>query len=124
MAEKKIAKRQGQTTTGDTPDSIARALFDLENNVPELKKDLKPLQITDAKEVCVGVRFLHIYGLKIYFLFFWNQLIEFFYQGCHSKFIDTVLIQFDLKYELGGGKKAIVIYVPVPLLKQFHKVQQ
>ena len=68
--------------------------------------------------------FLHIYGLKIYFLFFWNQLIEFFYQGWHSKFIDTVLIQFDLKYELGGGKKAIVIYVPVPLLKQFHKVQQ
>jgi small subunit ribosomal protein S7e len=77
MAEKKIAKRQGQITTGDTPDSIAQALFDLENNVPELKKDLKPLQITDAKE-----------------------------------------------YELGGGKKAIVIYVPVPLLKQFHKVQQ
>jgi small subunit ribosomal protein S7e len=57
MADKKIAKRQGQSTSGDTPDSIARALYDLENNVPELKKDLKPLQITDAKEVCVRVSF-------------------------------------------------------------------
>ncbi|CAG8790222.1 1158_t:CDS:2, partial [Racocetra fulgida] len=64
-------------TTDETAKQIAQALFDLENNVPELKKDLKPLQITDAKE-----------------------------------------------YELGGGKKAIVIFVPVPTLKQFHKIQQ
>jgi len=26
--------------------------------------------------------------------------------------------------EVGGGKKAIVIFVPVPLLQQFHKAQQ
>jgi len=26
--------------------------------------------------------------------------------------------------EVGGGKKAIVIFVPVPLLQSFHKVQQ
>ncbi|RPB23871.1 ribosomal protein S7e [Terfezia boudieri ATCC MYA-4762] len=26
--------------------------------------------------------------------------------------------------EVGGGKKAIVIFIPVPLLQQFHKVQQ
>ncbi|CAG8476088.1 3241_t:CDS:2 [Funneliformis caledonium] len=76
MAEKKIAKKQGQATTEETPKLIAQALYDLENNVPELKTDLRPLQITDAKE-----------------------------------------------YELGGGKKAIVIFVPVPLLKQFQKVQ-
>jgi small subunit ribosomal protein S7e len=57
MSEKKIAKRQGQTTNGETPVSIARALYELENNVPELKKDLKPLQITDAKEVCVWSNF-------------------------------------------------------------------
>ena len=50
MAEKKIAKRQGQIST-ETANSIAQALYDLENNVPELRKDLKPLQITDAKEV-------------------------------------------------------------------------
>ncbi|RHZ82177.1 hypothetical protein Glove_113g39 [Diversispora epigaea] len=77
MSEKKIAKRSGTLTTDETAKQIAQALYDLENNVPELKKDLKPLQITDAKE-----------------------------------------------YELSGGKKAIVIFVPVPLLKQFHKVQQ
>jgi small subunit ribosomal protein S7e len=51
MADKKIAKRQGVIYT-DTANSIAQALYDLENNVPELKKDLKPLQISDAKEVC------------------------------------------------------------------------
>ncbi|CAI2181780.1 19127_t:CDS:2 [Funneliformis geosporum] len=76
MAEKKIAKKLGQITTEETPKLIAQALYDLENNVPELKTDLRPLQITDARE-----------------------------------------------YELGGGKKAIVIFVPVPLLKQFQKVQ-
>lgn len=51
MAEKKIAKRAGTLTTDETAKLIAQALYDLENNVPELKKDLKPLQITDAKEV-------------------------------------------------------------------------
>jgi len=28
------------------------------------------------------------------------------------------------EFEIGHGKKAIVIFVPVPLLQQFHKVQQ
>ena len=26
--------------------------------------------------------------------------------------------------EVGGGRKAIIIYVPFPQLKDFHKVQQ
>jgi len=65
MAEKKIAKRLGQTTTEETPTSIAQALLDLENNVPELKKDLKPLQISDAKEVCMVLNFINTF-----FLFF------------------------------------------------------
>jgi small subunit ribosomal protein S7e len=77
MADKKIAKRSGSLTTDETTEQIAQAIYDLENNVPELKKDLKILQITNAKEC-----------------------------------------------DLGGGKKAIVISVPVPLLKQYHKVQQ
>jgi small subunit ribosomal protein S7e len=54
---------------------IAQALIDLENNVPELKHELRPLQISAAKEV-----------------------------------------------DVRGGKKAIVIFVPVPQLKAFHKV--
>ena len=73
MAEKKIAKRQGQII-GETPDSIARAIFDLENNVPELKKDLKPLQITDAKEVFVGVGF--------FFTYLWLKNL-FYFSGIH-----------------------------------------
>jgi small subunit ribosomal protein S7e len=64
------------TPPDETERSIAQALIDLENNQPELKSDLRPLQISAAKEV-------------------------------------------DVK----GGKKAIVIFVPVPQVKAFRKVQ-
>ena len=60
----------------ETEVKVARALTDLENNVPELKAELHPLQISAAREV-----------------------------------------------DVRGGKKAIVIFVPVPQLKAFHKVQ-
>ncbi|KAI7867835.1 30S ribosomal protein S7e [Spinellus fusiger] len=75
MASNKIAK-----LSGASPDelelSVAHALLDLQNNVPELKKELAALQITGAKEV-----------------------------------------------ELGAGKKAIVIFVPIPAQKAFNRVQ-
>lgn len=57
--------------------TIAQALIDLESHVPELKSDLRPLQISAAKEV-------------------------------------------DVK----GGKKAYVVFVPMPQLKAYHKIQQ
>ena len=56
---------------------IAQALLDLETNVPDLKTELRSLQISAASEV-------------------------------------------DVK----GGKKAVVIFVPVPMAKAFHKIQQ
>ena len=61
----------------ETEISVAQALIDLENNVPELKNELRALQISAAREV-----------------------------------------------DVRGGKKAIVIFVPVPQLKAFRKVQQ
>ncbi|THH06801.1 hypothetical protein EW145_g3836 [Phellinidium pouzarii] len=64
------------STPDETETSVAQALIDLENNVPELKAELRPLQISAAREV-----------------------------------------------DVRGGKKAIVIFVPVPQLKAFHKVQ-
>jgi len=64
------------TQIDETETSVAQALIDLENNVPELKSDLRPLQISAAREV-----------------------------------------------DVRGGKKAIVIFVPVPQLKAFRKVQ-
>jgi len=73
----KIAKSAGSPPSNDIELQVAQALYDLETNVQELKKDLRPLQISAAKEV-----------------------------------------------DLSGGKKAIVIFVPVPLLKSFHKIQQ
>ncbi|KAG5461419.1 MAG: ribosomal protein S7e-domain-containing protein, partial [Olpidium bornovanus] len=74
-ARSKIANPAGQPID-EVETTVAQAIFDLEQNVPELRADLRPLHLTTAKEI-----------------------------------------------ELGGGKKAIVIFVPVPQLKQFHKVQ-
>lgn len=31
---------------------------------------------------------------------------------------------FRYQVEVGHGKKAIVVFVPVPLLQNFHKIQQ
>jgi small subunit ribosomal protein S7e len=61
----------------ETETLVAQSLIDLENNVPELKAELRPLQISAAREV-------------------------------------------DVK----GGKKAIVVFVPVPQVKAFRKIQQ
>ena len=61
----------------ETETAVAQALLDLENSVPDLKTELRPLQISAAREV-----------------------------------------------DVRGGKKAIVVFVPVPQLKAFHKVQQ
>ncbi|KAH8106145.1 ribosomal protein S7e-domain-containing protein [Cristinia sonorae] len=65
------------TSPDETETAVAQALIDLENGVPELKTELRPLQISAAREV-----------------------------------------------DVRGGKKAIIIFVPVPQLKAFHKVQQ
>ncbi|TFK43292.1 40S ribosomal protein S7 [Crucibulum laeve] len=75
----KILRTANAPTTApdEIETSVAQALIDLENNVPELKTELRALQISAAREV-----------------------------------------------DVRGGKKAIVIFVPVPQLKAFHKVQQ
>ncbi|KJA24633.1 hypothetical protein HYPSUDRAFT_86005 [Hypholoma sublateritium FD-334 SS-4] len=75
----KIQRTANAPTTppDETETSVAQALIDLENNVPELKTELRALQISAAREV-----------------------------------------------DVRGGKKAIVIFVPVPQLKAFHKIQQ
>ncbi len=66
-----------QTSPSEIETTVAQSLLDLEANVPELKAELRPLQISAAREV-------------------------------------------DVK----GGKKAIVVFVPMPQLKAFHKIQQ
>ena len=65
-----------QTPPDETEKAVAQALIDLENNMPDLKTELRALQISAAREV-------------------------------------------DVK----GGKKAIVVFVPVPFLKAFRKIQ-
>jgi Ribosomal protein S7e len=74
----KISRTANAPTTppDETETAVAQALLDLENSVPDLKTELRPLQISAAREV-----------------------------------------------DVRGGKKAIVVFVPVPQLKAFHKVQ-
>ena len=75
----KILRTANAPTTApeEIEKNVAQALIDLENNVPELKNDLRVLQFSAAREI-----------------------------------------------DVRGGKKAIVVFVPVPQLKAFHKVQQ
>ncbi|KAL4073795.1 40S ribosomal protein S7 [Scleroderma citrinum] len=78
VAHKVLRTANAPTAPPDeTETSVAQALLDLENNVPELKAELRSLHISAAREV-----------------------------------------------DVRGGKKAIVVFVPVPELKAFHKVQQ
>lgn len=65
-----------QSPPDETETSVAQALIELENNVPELKTELRPLQISAAREV-----------------------------------------------DVRGGKKAIVVFIPVPQQKAFQKIQ-
>lgn len=64
------------TPPDETEIKVAQAMIDLENNVPDLRTELRPLQFSATREI-----------------------------------------------DVGGGKKAIVIFVPVPQLKAFQKVQ-
>ncbi|ORX88371.1 hypothetical protein K493DRAFT_411044 [Basidiobolus meristosporus CBS 931.73] len=61
-ASNKIVKPAG-AAPDETELMVAQALFDLENNVPELKKELRPVQISAAKEVvhqlCVDSRVMY-----------------------------------------------------------------
>jgi small subunit ribosomal protein S7e len=77
--QNKIFRTANAPTTppDEVETSVAQALLDLEGAAPELKAELRPLQISAAREV-----------------------------------------------DVRGGKKAIVVFVPVPQLKAFHKVQQ
>jgi len=63
MASHKIAKKNG--TADELELSVAQALFDLENNVNDLKTELKPLQISSAKEVSLGSDFLKVGNQQI-----------------------------------------------------------
>ncbi|CAG8677932.1 3025_t:CDS:2 [Acaulospora morrowiae] len=108
MADKKIAKRPGSLTTDETTEQIAQAIYDLESNVAELKKDLKIFQITSAKEVCHCL-FCQPESCNA------MQSIP----GAINSLANNNLQHF-IKCEVVGGKKAIVISVPVPLLKQYQ----
>ncbi|KAI2813880.1 hypothetical protein CBS63078_5741 [Aspergillus niger] len=84
--------------------AIAGALFDLESNTQDLKATLRPLQFVSARE----------------------RRREFLNRGnCQHtrRFGEISNIHVDI-VEVGHGKKAVIIFVPVPLLQGFHKIQQ
>lgn len=94
MASYKIQKANGAAPADETELAVAQALVDLETSIPELRA----LAISSAKEV--NATFLIHIVL--------NEMINY---KCSQ-------------VELGAGKKALVIFVPVPQLKGFNKIQQ
>ncbi|MCJ1289329.1 40S ribosomal protein [Xylographa carneopallida] len=84
--------------------SIASAIYDLETNIADMKSALRPLQFVSAREV----RPIIFRARKT---------------PQPQKESDTDL-ENSTQLEVGHGKKAIVIFVPVALLGAFHKVQQ
>ncbi|KAG5455917.1 MAG: ribosomal protein S7e-domain-containing protein [Olpidium bornovanus] len=99
-ARSKIVKPAGQLVD-QTETAVAQAIFDLEQNVPELRADLRPLHLTAAKETVPLGTVLPV-----------------------SRAAPTKPAKlYRIQVELGGSKKAIVVFVPVPQFKQFHKVQ-
>nr|OQO17626.1 40S ribosomal protein S7 [Rachicladosporium sp. CCFEE 5018] len=74
--------------------NIATALHELETNIPDMRAALRPLQFVSARERRRALGGYH-------------KLTPGFSQ-----------------IEVGHGKKAIVIFVPVPLLQGWHRSQQ
>ncbi|KAH9828928.1 40S ribosomal protein S7 [Teratosphaeria destructans] len=75
--------------------NIATALYELESNIADMKAALRPLQFVSARE--------RSWALEISF---------------------NALTTRNLQIEVGHGRKAIVIFVPVPLLGGWHRSQQ
>ncbi|RUS18884.1 hypothetical protein BC937DRAFT_88216 [Endogone sp. FLAS-F59071] len=134
MASHKIAKPAG-VPADEIEQTVAQALFDLENNVSELKKELRPLQFSAAKEVSFFSMLAHLGKVERRKLPVGGSMGDgTFMRWAGKKRKKTNVSELDKphycfvitlqKIELGGGKKAIVIFVPVPLLKAFHKIQQ
>ncbi|KAK5733381.1 ribosomal protein S7A [Elasticomyces elasticus] len=80
--------------------NIATALYELETNIPDMKGALRPLQFVSAREVSSDI----------------------LYATTDDPEKDDLKGQWQI--EVGHGRKAIVIFVPVPLLVGWHRSQQ
>lgn len=65
-----------KTSADATELLVAQALLDLENNVADLKAELRPLQISAAREVDVKVCFYLLLGMNDFMVDFELDLIE------------------------------------------------
>lgn len=80
MASKILRSANAPKTSPDSIELlVGQALIDLENNVADLKAELRPLQISAAREVDVKVRYdgtspILNYGKDMYWGEFWNDL--------------------------------------------------
>lgn len=105
--------------------NISSALFDLESNTPDMKSALRPLQFTSAREVWSSRSSSSIACYRIATLSNCDGTnpVRLRPSWAHLS-IDLSLTPHHEQIEVSHGKKAIVIFVPVPLLQGFHKVQQ
>ncbi|KAK4079625.1 hypothetical protein Trihar35433_730 [Trichoderma harzianum] len=95
--------------------NIAQALFDLETNTADLKVALRPLQIVSARENGI-IDTLSLSRKKNILRDAPHGRSTIDFCGAGREAVQGI--------EVGHGKKAIVIFVPVPSLQGFHRVQQ
>ncbi|KXT17925.1 hypothetical protein AC579_5893 [Pseudocercospora musae] len=100
--------------------NIATALYELETNIPDMKAALRPLQFVSAREnACCRP----ISAKK-------KILVKMAKNTCtlitkrRWALGSFSLTPGFLQIEVGHGRKAIVIFVPVPLLQGWHRSQQ
>jgi small subunit ribosomal protein S7e len=113
------ATSSSRQTPSELETNIASALYELETNIPDLKSALRPLQFVSAREVSLEIYQL----LPAHFLVLKSPASNPLSSKIHFQFILPILNP-TFQLEVGHGKKAIIIFVPVPLLPGFHKIQQ
>ncbi|RMZ26285.1 hypothetical protein D0859_09653, partial [Hortaea werneckii] len=100
--------------------NVATALYELETNVPDMRGALRPLQFMSAREIPEGSG--HTWPPPPYTAgACWQHLSE---RRMDMDENEQPSIRVEEAIEVGHGKKAIAIFVPVPLLGGWHRSQQ
>ncbi|KAK3725883.1 ribosomal protein S7A [Vermiconidia calcicola] len=103
--------------------NIATALYELETNIPDMKGALRPLQFVSALRRRNGNAGASMDWLERYRQ--WHQYSDITQQPKRRWALGSItLTPGILQIEVGHGRKAIVIFVPVPLLQGWHRSQQ
>ncbi|XP_023530974.1 40S ribosomal protein S7-like [Cucurbita pepo subsp. pepo] len=130
-ARKKIHK-DNDADPSEFEESVAQALFDLENTNSELKSDLKDLYINSAiqvdvsgnrKAVVVYVPYRLRKAFRKIHLAGGGALFDLENTNSELKSdLKDLYINSAIQVDVSGNRKAVVVYVPYRLRKAFRKI--